>query len=246
MSLEVFINTIVILTNLTVGERLLRHGRKSDELPATLLGAAFVADGVEWLLWTLALYSPAEGTVVADFLSVGCRLGIGIAHGFMLAFVYVVFRPGQGWALLLGACVTLTLTLGIVVGVLQGDWMGFQTDNVWVWMEVGSALVAYVWCMLEAGRHYLRMRRRLAHGLADPVVTNRMLLWCGYGGLVIATQSIYIGAILLAQNASSYPAFYDNLMVATTIASAGAVWLAFLPPKAYLRWVTARHPAIPA
>ena len=100
-------------------------------------------------------------------------------------------------------------------------------------------LAALGWSALEALREYGMARRRLALGLGDPVVANRFLLWCLSG----ASQAA-IHAMSLSLHVRGVGMLADPLglfVVATGLLLAAAMmWLVFLPPAAYRRFVEDR------
>ena len=83
------------------------------------------------------------------------------------------------------------------------------------------------------------MRRRSKLGLADPVLTDRVRLWTLSACAVSAAFLIfYLGRWVADNVATSVP-----IVLATSIAGliAGVtMWLAFVPPKAYLQRIRSR------
>jgi hypothetical protein len=242
MSVEISSNIVVIAINLIVGARLLKKGVDRGALPELLLGASLAFDGLEWLLWMLAFYTPLAETPLALYLTAGCRTGILISNLFLLLFVRSVFRPTSSVALAFVILVSSTSWAGLTVGIYLGDLAGFAADRIWLWLELGGTLTAYVWCSVEGAAYYANMRKRAKHGLADPVITNRVLLWSGYGMTGAITEMLYMAGVGLAGSDGSYPFIFDAIMIVTTTAGALMVVLAFFPPPAYRRWV-AGNPA---
>lgn len=237
MFLQILTYALVIVTNLTVGWLLFRRGRRQGTLPELLLGASLALDGLEWLFWVLAIETPAMGTPLGDLLGVACRLGVAGHNICLLTFTWFVFRRESRVALGVVIVVSLVAIASVFVGVALGDWMGFRSDRIWIWLEVGALHVAYAWTLAESALHYTRMRRRLAHGLVDPVVANRMLLWAVYGGMSLCSQLAYTTSIGVATFAGEYPFFLDALMSVPSCFAALALWLAFFPPQAYKSWL---------
>lgn len=237
MSVEVFTNIIVIAANLIVGGRLLRLGAMRRAWPELLLGASLTCDGIEWLLWMSAFYTPLAETPLADPLAAACRAGIVLTIVFLLLFVRTVFRPTSRPALAFALLVAGVTATGFTVGLLLGDWRGFAADRVWLWLELGGTQIAYVWCFAEAISYYTNMRKRCAHGLADPVTTNRVLLWSCYAASGMITECLYMVGAAIAGDDGAYPFLFDAVMIVCTVAGAAAIVLAFFPSPAYLRWV---------
>ena len=93
-------------------------------------------------------------------------------------------------------------------------------------------LVPIGWGAVESLRYWALLRRRLALGLAEPVVVDRFRLF-----------GVAMGAGLFANTATVVCQILDIEIVGTaagTVAvspamlAAVALWLAFLPPRAYL------------
>ena len=85
------------------------------------------------------------------------------------------------------------------------------------------------------------MRRRLRLGLADPVVVNRFLLWATmalavFTGIVLNTVALAMHVDILK---SPLVLFGSSC---TGLTQAVMLFLAFLPPRAYLAWVRSRAP----
>lgn len=239
MLLQILTYALVIVSNLTVGGLLLQRGRRNGALPELLLGASLALDGLEWLLWVLAVHTPALGTPLGNLLGVACRVGI-VGHNFcLLAFTWYVFRRRSWAALGVVVCTSAVAVVSLLVGVALGDWMGYRSDRIWIWLETGAQQVAYGWTLAESTLHYARMRRRAAHGLADPVVRNRMLLWATYGGASLCSGLTYLASIGVATYQGEYPLIFDAVMSIASGSAALSLWLAFFPPQAYRRWLVA-------
>jgi hypothetical protein len=237
MNVEICSNLVVIAISLIVGLRLLKQGISRGALPELLLGASFAFDGLEWLLWMLAFYTPLADTPLALYLTAGCRIGILISNLFMLLFIRSVFRPTSRAALAFVVLVSSTSWIGLLVGISLGDLAGFASDRIWIWLELSGTLTTYIWCSAEGAMYYANMRKRARHGLADPVVSNRVLLWSVYAISGAITEMLYMTGVAVGGSEGSYPFIFDAIMIVTTTAGALLILLAFFPPPAYLRWV---------
>lgn len=237
MTLDILANVVAIVINLVVGLRLLQLGRERDELPERLLGLSLVFDGIEWLLWLLAAYTPAAGTPLGNALSYLCSAGISASVICLLAFNLRVFRPGSPLGRAAVVAASAAMVVGWIASGVIGDWNGYRTDLLWTWLPLGVQGFAYAWTLCESGLCYLRLRRRLAHGLADPVLTNRLFLWSGYGAAMLASQLFLIAAQCAANASGVYPALYDTFQAGLTLVACAALWLAFFAPQAYRSWL---------
>ena len=94
--------------------------------------------------------------------------------------------------------------------------------------------------MTEATRYYKMMKKRVQLGLADPVVTNRFLLWAlaAAGGVMMMLTSV---PPVIA------PGSQNPLMALDLFAFFGCAFsiiygLAFFPPTRYRNWLNATAP----
>ena len=115
----------------------------------------------------------------------------------IVIFVVSTFRPRELWAKALAA---------LLIGALWGGTLGWELSNrfdsigrgngFW-WLEYAAIWTYPLWTMVESYRYYALMRRRQAIGLADPMVTNRFLLWGSASlGTALATWTSSIGFFL--------------------------------------------------
>ena len=135
--------------------------------------------------------------------------------------------------------------------VLTTDF-GFEIDRFerpWFWLAFVPRMVGMGWASIEAIRHHSKLRLRLNLGLADPVATNRLLLWALAAlceGLIYSAVAITI----LAGEPDGYLLGDAALWVSAFGACASAcMWLGFFPPRQYRQWVasgTALDPHRPA
>jgi hypothetical protein len=92
---------------------------------------------------------------------------------------------------------------------------------------------------LESLRYYALMRRRRALGLADPVVTNRFLVWgAGEAASTLVVLALFV-ATMTQPGISAADPFVSWCVTLAGLLNAFVWWLTFTPPKTYLRWVRA-------
>jgi hypothetical protein len=105
-----------------------------------------------------------------------------------------------------------------------------------------SALQAgcLLWGAAESLVYWRKMRRRLALGLAEPLVANRFLLW----GVGAAAAGIGTLVGLTAQLLTGIPPLRIPWVMLSSscfgLTAAVALWLAFLPGRRYRRLVEGR------
>lgn len=171
------------------------------------------------------------GLMVAQIL---CHLIGDTAFGI---FVQRVFRPTASWARALP-----WLTAGAVGGMATAQFfepglLAFARENRGPWrFHAVAALLPLAWSAGESFAYHGRMRRRLALGLADPVVTDRFLLWSL--GMTAAFTIAGIDTALVLQGSSLIATRFGGLVIGCIgMISATTMWLAFFPPRAYLERV---------
>jgi hypothetical protein len=165
-----------------------------------------------------------------------------VADFFFAYFTLRVFRPGVLWARVLVVAITAGVVwLALWQVAVQGLDAFVLDRHAGVWRLHGiPAMAALVWGAAESLRYHALLRRRLGLGLADPVVTDRMRLW-GLG-LIAAVAISAIDLVLIETTGVGLVGtrFGGILVGVLGLGAAGAIWLAFLPPDAYLRGVAAR------
>jgi len=216
-----------------VGVRLVALGARSRRLPELALGASYLLFGA--LGYPLAAFAraraaagdPQAGAWLAAAL-LAQNLGVLACYGFN----WRVFRPGRRGALFPAAAALLFAASWIGHGVDPG-WAGATSSGAWYHLGLATRAAAFVWGGGEAFAHWTRMRRRLRVGLADPVVSDRMLLWA-VSSLVIALafSAFFAGKVVLGENA---PVVVISASACGLVAAV-AMMLAFFPPRPYLRW----------
>jgi hypothetical protein len=168
-----------------------------------------------------------------------------VSIALYFVFTWRVFRPKSAIAAGTAICGTAALAIGFTGEILTGDF-GFEADRFeqpWFWIAFVPRLVCMGWAVVEASLHAAQLLRRVRVGLAEPVLANRLQLW----GLAACGEfSIYavVAATILAGQPDGFLTGVPALLVsAFGVAAAAAMWLAFMPPAAYLRWVEQRSTA---
>ncbi len=230
-----------------VGARLLALAFRTRELTDFLVGASlFLLSGVSY---PLALVSGQEEMALgtARALAVASALGFGLGWVGVYFFTQRVFRrddpSAKGLALLGSALLVIGTASRIQQALVAPDAATLRNPGGLAFMVEGAALLVYLWTALEGFGAYAQARRRLALGLADPVVANRFLLWGCVG--VCAFVSVAPGYVISAAGGDSMAS--HGALLATAfggLACSVALQLAFLPPAAYLRWVRATAPRV--
>lgn len=164
------------------------------------------------------------------------------AFGFVSAIVFTwkVFRPRQRWAAVLAG------VLGVSV-VISGLGMAFvpkQLPNPGLIWHVGQALklTCLGWAATEAFLYWRVSHKRVAMGFADPLLSASFLMWSvGLAAGAMGFLLIYV-ATLSVEPGESLSTLVQLLMSTCGMVSASALYVSFLPPTFYIRFVEARNP----
>ena len=100
---------------------------------------------------------------------------------------------------------------------------------------VGYA-ASFLWTAVEGLVHHRSALRRLALGLADPVVANRFLLWGLFGLMATGINVTSALGNLLGLDPTRSPVVLFPMGVLGGFASI-AMSLAFFPPAWYVGWL---------
>ena len=239
---------LVALVSTSVGVRLLLVARRTRGFPELVLGFSLAAiTGVGYPIVLLTELRETIGpllTFAADLVG-----SFAAATGFagFYVFTWRVFRPDSRWAAALttlGSSATLVataVTVWLAIGVESSE-EKFRIVQSWEIPLFASAAIGFLWSAFEALRYHAILRRRLALGLADRIVANRVLLW----GLTTASAgtALVIFTLLLSAgvNHLTAPVALFTAAVCGLLASV-FLYLAFLPPAAYLRWLGGGAPS---
>jgi hypothetical protein len=246
-----------------VGLRLVRLAQRDGGGPVLHLGLYFLvysalATGLSlatYLGWSSA--SLALPDRVARILNGAFFVTATVGMCFLLLFTQRTFRPesqaartmvwGIGGLMAL-ATALLAATEGFEVRVVNGPAY---------WVHFAARVACWSWVAGESLAYWSKQRRRLALGLADPVVTNRFLLW-GVWGLVIALLAFSdpvarLWYYQLAGTATQWipevgrPIIDATVPIACGLNGAALVLmiLTFFPTPAYRRWLLARQTPTP-
>ena len=231
------------VSSLAIGIRLVWLAHRNRGLPELLIGVSILGIGPAGF----ALMVGAMGLQDRPGAALVCLAAaqLAIAIGAMSAYVFnrTVFRPDAAWAraviwiaaLLFAVCFFGRFAVGSYTLPMRLDF----------WTEIGSfnMIGCMMWGAFESLRYYGIMRRRARLGLADPLLTNRFLLWglgigsAGFGALIANVVMIARGSAMTELDGLTL----SNSMFGLT--AAVLMWIAFLPPAFYRRWIAARAAA---
>jgi hypothetical protein len=234
-----------VVVSLVVGARMLLLARRTRGLPELVLGLClFLMGGLGYPLTAVARQALALDVDVRAAFMIVAHLCIISGAGSLGIFNWRVFRPENGAAR--AACLALVAALAGCF-VWQGVTPGFAASAVG---KEGAAIVAInlltavamLWSGVESALHLQRMLLRERLGIGDPVVLDRIRLWCFSmtGAAAIAVASTVLHFLGLDPAASVAGAL---IIGPVGLASSIATWLAFLPPARYRARLEARRRA---
>ncbi len=227
------------VSGLVVGIRLVRAGLRTHEVPELSIGLSSLATSVGALCLALAMRggpaAPLDGGLFAA------------AHGILALSVpllaigtWRIFRPRSRVAAAM--CVFIATQVALTwLWMLAGDPLERSVQLPGALLQLGRG-AAYGWAAAECFRHYARMRRRQAIGLADPLIAHQFWLWGVSAALLTAVYAL--GAYANGVHGIRLVEWPAGLLLAACLAMLGSVgiWLAFFPPKLYRRRVQAQAP----
>lgn len=233
--------TFVLATSV-VGVRLLALARRSRQLPELLIGSGFALVGL--VGYPLAMASGFGRGTVAEI-----QLGLWFAGILLMnaglsclwVFTARVFRPERASALALAALLTaigLASAFGSLAALRSAppDALSFRVAPLWSALGQLSSAGGFAWIGIESWLQLAMARRRQTLGLADAVVANRFLLWVVFSastlGMNVANSGALVAGVSSVENVPVQAA-----MALLGLSASACMYLAFLPPAAYRRWL---------
>jgi hypothetical protein len=238
---QVIGGSLYLLASAAVGIRVLDLARRNRTLPELLLGIAFISAA------TIGSVLEAMAVVGTDRVAaeqVGRLLLVAKVSSVLgmsahVLFTWRVFRADATWAAVL-AFSLIAISIAAFGGLAAGGTFSTGVSRGgWFWVELATRTATPLWLGIEAARYYLQMKRRMRLGLADPMVTDRFLLWALASLFAILILATSVPPVFL-------PVTHPIMKLSLSIFGfAGAAYsisygLAFFPPEVYRRRVCAR------
>jgi hypothetical protein len=230
---------VFLLISAAVGVRLVALHTRTRRPPELLIGIGILGIGPGGMGGLLAAAALDRADHAASPYAAALAV-LAIVAGLCAAglFNWRVYRPESERARL--AVLGLVLLSGIGFGIELGTTAFADPLRPGPGVMIVSLCCAgtLVWGGAESIRYWRLMRRRLAIGLADPLVTNRFLLYgLGIGAAGIGS-AISIGAQLVSGLGMAEMPLVTLSNSIFGLASAVCMGTAFLPPAAWRRRVT--------
>lgn len=232
---------VFMLTSLVVGLRVLALWWRTRKLPELLLAIALLCVG----FFAFAVGTAGKLLIEATFeVRSGLTL-LGLVTEYtgtaaLIAFAWRVFHPRESWAAAFTALLVCCM-IGAATGeILSGEYMRYsdpqQISGPWVPLGLAARGAGPTWMAFECFRYFIKLRRRLQLGLAEPLVVHRVALWgIGIGASALA----YVGSIshrlVYGTGLREHVWAISGISVLAMI-SAVSIFVAFFPPSAYRRW----------
>jgi hypothetical protein len=232
----------MIVADAAAGARLLWLARRTRQLPELALGGSLLLMGAIGYPLAVAVRRGAFGAdATAAWILAGALAVQNVGCFGVFVLNWRVFRPGEPWAAALTGAGAAALLASVAAPALAAGTSGPANEGGWYYAGLAARASGFAWAAVESLGYHGRMRRRLALGLADPVVTDRFRLW----GIASAATVIGFAIFFAARLAGPHMAESPPVLAATScvgLVAATSLWLAFLPPEAYVRRLAARAP----
>lgn len=222
--------------------RMLRLASRTRALPELMIGLHMVALVSGYLVEFVGMEIASGHPSLGIWLRGTGNLLYAVSIFVYLVFTWRVFAPKSRWAPILVVVTTLALAVGWTGELLTTDF-GFGAARFaapWFWIAFLPRMVGVGWASIEALSHHAKLRRRIALGLADPVATNRMLLWA----LAALSEWMIYFAVVVTILAGRPDGFLtgDAAFWVSAFGVAGSIcmWVGFFPPQRYRRWIENR------
>ena len=227
-----------------VAARLLLLWRRTGGLPELLSGLALLGIGPLGFCVLMSGYLVFRDTGAFAWLRGSGLLIQALGFVAVVAFTRRVFRPREGWATAWMSALALgLLATGIASVTRPVDAGGMALRHH---MDTLLKIVALGWGAFEALRYWRGTRRRVALGMASPLVSASFLLWgVALGAGVVGFVVVY-AALLALEPGGHLSTSIQLTLSALGVVSAAALYLSFLPPGFYRRMLTAGPPAAEA
>jgi len=228
---------LYVASSTVCSARLLWVVRRTRRAPELLLGVGVLLVTAIALPMSLASGFGGEAGRVHVGLWGASELVTQIGILCLYAFAQQTFRPGVGWARAIVAAAALIMPISLA-GALRGlaaappETLSVVATGWWLLVCHLGYAGGFVWTAIEALLQLGRARRRMALGLADPVVANRFALIAIYGLACTGISLANAAAVVLERNiATSLVVVLPSGLLAPV--ASGAMLLAILPPAWY-------------
>jgi hypothetical protein len=229
---------VFLLTSLAVGVRLVALYTRTRRPPELLIGIGILGVGplgMGGLLVAAALAAAGSAAAPAAAGSAVFAIIVGLVAAGL--FNWQVYRPdSNGARLAVGLAVVVAgIGFGLEIGVTAFADPLHPGPGVKVVTLCNAGTL--LWGSAESLLYWRMMRRRLALGLADPLVTNRFLLYgVGIGSAGVGGMVSLVAQLVLGKSMAEMPVLMLSNSLFGLVAAA-CMGVAFLPPPFWRRWI---------
>lgn len=229
------------VASLTAGVRLVMLWWRTRQLPELLIGIGVLGIGpVGFGLTVLAQLSRAGDPELSRRLLAVALLAVCTGSLAQYLFNWRVYHPRQELVRWIVYTAGLVLFSCYATELFTSGFRSHYYNNPANLGRSALTIGCLLWGSGEALAYWRKMRRRLRLGLADPIVTNRFLLWgIGAGAAGVGT-TIGTAAQMVTGLAPSQIPWITLSSSLHGLTAAVAMWLAFVPNRAYLEFIEAR------
>lgn len=231
---------VMLASVLAVGLRLLWVGRRTRGAPELAIGTACLTLAAGGLT-AHAIRSIGPANAIAFPVMAASQLVIAlgcVALGFGL---WRIYRPASRVAPVACALLGVIALAGWAPALRHGVPMNPLDPTPENLVLSLVRLGVYSWAAVEGFQYNAKLRRRLALGLADPLIANQFLLWGISGGLsALGSGVLLFTSFGLGINGVEWPPSALFLSVSGG-ASGVALWCAFFPPAALRRRIAGKR-----
>jgi drug/metabolite transporter (DMT)-like permease len=226
---------LLIAADAVVGVRLVLLARRTRQVPELALGAALLLMGAIGYPLSIAARKGLGAEAGLAHASLGAALAFQNAGCAAMAVATVwTFRRATPWARRAAGLFALAFAASWTFQAASGDFRNASGGTLPYWIGFSLRALAFAWSAAESWAYYGVQRRRLRLGLADAEVVDRFRLWALSATGVTGGFAIFLAALLTGTDVAA-SAWVLASTSAVGCVSGVTLWLAFLPPRWYLR-----------
>lgn len=227
-----------VLAACVVGLRLLWLSRRTRALPEFAIGLGLLLmGGLGYPLVVVASHATSWSDDARAALIFLNELMTLIGMTALGTFNWRVFRPESLTAKAAVAGIALGFACFMAAQASTVGWAGFARTGEGPWNQASAlSILTLGWAGWESLRYHMMLRRRQRIGLADAVLVDRFRLWAI--GILASCAISLLAVVMREMGVDLRGSAAGALLIGPLgLVSAGTMWLAFLPPAAYTRWI---------
>jgi hypothetical protein len=232
-----------MVSSLVVGIRLLLLWRRTRRLPELMIACGILGIGPLSFIFIMVGTSSLEALPgLATVCLAGAVLSTSGGAFAAAVFNWRVFHPDSRTLRRLLIVLAFAFAGAFLWEAIATGFMDYTGLRMYSVLSTGVLL----WGAAESLRYFAMMRRRGKLGLADPLVTNRFLLWgLGIGAAGVGSAISVAAQVFTGQHMLEVPwVMVSNSLHGLT--AAVLMWVAFIPPGFYQRFVESRSQQLAA